>query len=140
MSGFSSEYNYVLVGPGASGKSRLHGAAPNRVPKLDTLPPVSVFFKEPQGFVSYCSINFGIERLVNLVRGKPICVVICRCGMVALRRRLTDRLYKRIRKYRNDAHFREAMDIFVKNYTYDYDALVQCLTDAKIPYREVCTG
>ena len=135
---YSKEYNYIVVGPGASGKSYLCAKLWTVAEKLDDID--DAFFNMPNGAIAYCSINYSTNRLIGKVKGKQIVVIVCLCDMKVLRGRLTDRLYKRIKKYKNDSYFREAMKIFVENYTYDYSLLFDALKQHNIQYQVVKTG
>jgi hypothetical protein len=128
------------VGPGASGKSFLYAKVKNKAPKFDRLDPQDAFFMKPSGAVSYCSVNYPLEKLIVLVQNTLVQILVCRCAPKTHKKRLTDRLFKRMKKYKNDDFYRQAMDIFVKNYTYDYDALLQKLHENNISYMMIKTG
>lgn len=131
------KYNYILIGAGASGKTTFYNKQEKKVVKLDKLSDEDDFFATPIGAYSYCSVNYSLELLVERVKDKPIKIMVCYCDKKTLRRRLTDRLYKRIKKYKNDDHYRQAMDIFVKNYNYDYPKMYSFLQENNIPYEVV---
>jgi len=142
---FSKEYNYVLVGPGCSGKSYIYNRYSNRTKKFNELKPDNPFFAEPSGKLSYLSPNASLALFVAKLLSCicPIMVIVCKCDMMVLRRRLTDRLYRRIRrrKYENNDYYRFHMEIFAKNYMYDYKYLLTCLDYSLIPYKvEDTTG
>ena len=132
---YSKKYNYILVGPGASGKTTFYDKQKIRVPKLDKLKDTDHFFTKPRGAFSYCSINYPIETLIERIKGKPVEVVVCHCKRNELERRLTDRLFKRIKKYKNDGHFRQAMGIFARNYLYNYDGLYNSLISSRTTFK-----
>ena len=131
------KYNYILIGAGASGKTTFYNKQEKQVVKLDKLSNDDDFFAKPVGAYSYCSVNYSLKLLVKRIKNRPIKVIVCFCDKKTLRRRLTDRLYKRIKKYKNDDHFRKAMGIFVKNYTYDYSKMYSFLEKNDIPYEVV---
>ena len=131
---FLKEHNYVLVGPGASGKSHIYNSYPNRTKKFSDIKPDSDFFTTPSGRLSYLSPNADIYKFIEKVKNCPILVVVCRCNMKILRRRLTDRLFRRIRKYENNDYYRLHMAIFARNYMYDYNQLFRTLNAHGITY------
>ena len=142
---FSKKFNYVLIGPGSSGKSFFHNKLPNKIraAKLDKIG--KTFFTTPTGLVSYCSINYlpwpTMDRFVSNCSGRPIKAIVCECPIKILRRRLTDRFFNRLPGYKkNDDYFRRAMSIFSENYNFDYSHLFEVLKSSNISYHILDTN